>query len=317
MKKFVLYIVLVILLLSLGNNITVTEENTVLGSDPGNIKSFGHVAEDEEFIYYTSPRNDVSIYRATKDFSKKTEITKTTHGAHFLNTHENYIYFVDGNPGFLWKIKKDGSERRKPVLFRSMTNVIISGNRIYYRLNIIDGPWFEAEWVKPYVGSIYSCDLNGRNKKLISKKNIPRFVIDGNSIYYSDENYALWRMDTSGNNKENIYPTRCSLPEFDEKYLYFSDGNGVYRMDKQTLQKEVIYNDGIEERNLHGDWIYYTQNRDGDIYRISKDGKTKEILLESEVVTFNIAGTSVFFELYNEGLHRFDIETRNLTKLSD
>ena len=256
MKKFALYIALAILLLSLGNKATPLEDNTVLGSDPGNIQSQGHVTAEEEFIYYTSPKSDFSIYRATADFSKKEEITKTTLGAHFLNTHGDYLYFVDGNPGFLWKVKKDGSERRKPVLFRSMTNVIISGNRIYYRLNIIDGPWFEAEWVEPYVGSIYSCDLNGRNKKLISKENIPRFVIDGNFIYYSDENYALWRMDTSGNNKENIYPTRCSLPEFDEKHLYFSDGNGVYRMDKQTLQKDVIYNDGIEERNLQDDGIY-------------------------------------------------------------
>ncbi|MEE1301476.1 MAG: DUF5050 domain-containing protein [Bacteroidales bacterium] len=317
MKKFALYIVLALLLLSLGNNINLTEENIVLGSDPGNIQSHGHVTEDEAFIYYTSAQSDVSIYRATTDFSKKTEIIKTTLGAHFLNTHEDYIYFVDGLPGFLWKIKKDGSEKKKPVLFRNMTNVIISGNRIYYRLNLIDGLWFKAEWIEPFFGTIYSCDLNGGNKKLISKENILRFVIDNNFIYYSDESYALWRMDTLGNNKENIYPTRCSLPEFDEKYLYFSDGNGVYRMDKESLQKEVITEQALEARNLHGDWIYYTKDREGDIYRISKDGKRKELLLESDVVAFNIAGNSIFFELYNDGFYRFDIETRRLTKLSD
>ena len=317
MKKFALYIVLAILLLSLGNNIDLTKENVGLGSDPGNISSGGDVAEDEEFFYYAATKGDKNIYKAKKDFSEIKKIGTVNAGVNFLNNSGNYIYFVDGNPGFLWKIKKDGSERRKPVLFRSMTNVIISGNRIYYRLNIIDEPWFEAEWVEPYVGSIYSCDLNGRNRKLISKDKILRFVVDGDFIYYSDENYSLWRMDASGKNKENIYPTRCSLPEFDEKYLYFSDGNGVYRMDKENLRKEVITEQAIEARNLHGDWIYYTKNGDGDIYRMSKDGKKTELLLESDVVSFNIAGDFIFFELYDKGFYRFDIVTRKLTKLSD
>lgn len=233
-----------------------------------------------------------------------------------MNTSGDYLYFVEGYPGFVVKMSKNGGIKRT-IVRKQTTNVIISGNRIYYRLNIIDGPWFEAEWVEPYVGSIYSCDLNGRNKKLISKDKILRFVVDGNFIYYSDENYSLWRMDTSGNNKEYIYPTRCSLPEFDEKYLYFSDGNGVYRMDKETLRKEVITEQAIEARNLHGDWMYYTKDGEGDIYRMSKDGKTNELLLESDVVSFNVAGDYIFFELYGKGFYCFNIPEKELTKLSD
>ena len=70
MKKFALYIVLAILLLSLGNNIKPTEENAGLGSDPGNILSGGDVAEDEEFIYYAATKGDKNIYKAKKIFRK-------------------------------------------------------------------------------------------------------------------------------------------------------------------------------------------------------------------------------------------------------
>ena len=314
MKKFALYIVLVMLLLSLGNNIKPAEKNSVLGSDPGNIRSYGHVTEDDEFIYYTSPRNDYSIYRATKDFSKKTEIVKTTLGAQFLNVYGDYIYYVDGIPGFLWKTRKDGSEERQPVLFRQMTNVIISGERIYYRLNLLDGIWLKTEWLKPFLGTIYSCDLNGQNKKLISREEILRFVVDGNFIYYNKDS-SLWRVDIFGNNKELIHSQGGTLPEFDEEYLYFTAGGLVCRADKETLKKEVLCEENFAERNFHGNWIYHTEGRAGDIYRTSMDGKKKELLLESDVVTFNIAGNSIFFELYNDGFYRFDIENRKLTKL--
>ena len=316
MKKFALYIVLAILLLSLGNNIKPTGENTVLGSDPGNISSGGDVAEDEVFIYYAATKGDKSIYKAKKDFSENKKIGTVNAGVNYLNTSGDYLYFVEGDPGFVVKMSKNGAIKW-PVIMKQVTNVIISGDRIYYRLNLIDGILLKTEWLEPFLGSIYSCDLNGRNKKLISKEEILRFVVDGNFIYYSDENYSLWRMDTSGNNKENIYPTRCSLPEFDERYLYFSDGNGVYRMDKETLRKEVITEQAIEARNLHGDWIYYTKDREGDIYRMSKDGKKTELLLESDVVSFNIAGESIFFELYGKGFFRFDISEKELEKLSD
>ena len=316
MKKFALYIVLAILLLSLGNNINPTQKNTGLGSDPGNISSGGDVAEDEEFIYYAATKGDKSIYKAKKDFSENKKIGTVNAGVNYLNTSGDYLYFVEGYPGFVVKMSKNGG-MKWPVIMKQVTNVIISGDRIYYRLNLIDGIWLKTERLEPFLGSIYSCDLNGRNKKLISKEEILRFVVDGNFIYYSDENYSLWRMDTSGNNKENIYPTRCSLPEFDEKYLYFSDGNGVYRVDKETLRKEIITEQAIEARNLHGDWIYYTKDGEGDIYRMSKDGKKKELLLESDVVSFSVAGDSIFFELYGKGFFRFGISEKELTKLSD
>ena len=317
MKKLALYMIIIILLLSFLGNIKPEEKIATLGSDPGNISSGGDVTEDESFIYYAADKGDKSIYKARKDFSEKKKIGTVSAGVNYLNVSGDYLYFVEGSPGFVVKMSKNGGAKW-PVVLKQVSNVIISGDRIYYRLTLCDGIWIKTEWLKPYVGSIYSCDLNGRNKKLISKEEILRFVVDGDFIYYSDQNYFLWRMDTSGKNKKLINSAVCSLPEFDEKHLYFtSEGRHVYRMDKETLEKEVLSEIGIEERNLHDDWIYYTKDREGDIYRMSKDGKTNELLLESDVVSFSVAGNSIFFDLYNDGFYRFDIETRRLTKLSD
>ena len=238
-------------------------------------------------------------------------------GVNYLNTSGDYLYFVEGDPGFVVKMSKNGGIKW-PVIMKQATNVIISGDRIYYRLAPCDGIWLKVEKYADPWGSLYSCNLKGRDKKLISKEEILRFVVDGDFIYYSDQNYFLWRMDISGENKELINSAVCSLPEFDQKYLYFtSEGRYVYRMDKETLKKEVLAEKGIEARNLHGDWIYYTKDREGDIYKMSKDGKTNELLLESDVVSFSVAGNSIFFELYGKGFFRFDIPEKKLTKLSD
>ena len=321
MKKFALcmgvVVVFVILSLSILLNTSPKEADTGLGSDPGNILSGGEVAEDEDFIYYVAGKGDKDIYKAKKDFSENKKIGTVSAGVNYLNASGDHLYFVEGSPGFVVKMSKNGG-MMWPVVMKQVTNVIISGDRIYYRLTLCDGIWLKTEWLKPYVGSVYSCSMNGLDKKLISKDEIPRFVVDGDFIYYSDQNYFLWRMDTSGKNKELINSAVCSLPEFDEKYLYFtSEGRYVYRMDKETLEKEVLAEIGMEERNLHGDWIYYTKDRDGDIYRMSKDGKTNELLLESDVVSFQAAGDSLFFELYGKGFFRFDISEKKLTKLSD
>ncbi len=321
MKKFALctgaVVVVAILLMMILVNLNPKEEFTDLGSDPGNILSGGDIAEDEDFIYYVAGKGDKDIYKAKKDFSEKKKIGTVSAGVNYLNTARDYLYFVEGSPGFVVKMSKNGGVIW-PVIMKQVTNVIISGDRIYYKLTPCDGIWLKIEKYADDWGSLYSCNLNGMDKKLISKEEIPRFVIDGDFIYYSDKDYFLWRMDTSGKNKELINSAVCSLPEFDEKYLYFtSEGRYVYRMDKETLEKEVLAEVGMEERNLHGDWIYYTKDREGDIYRMSKDGNTKELLLESEVVSFNVAGDSIFFELYDKGFFRLDISEKELIKLSD
>ncbi len=325
MKKFALYIGLAILLLSLVSIIKPTEENTGLGSNPGNILNGGYFAEDEEFFYYKTFASSYmrsGLCKVNKESLKTTKLGTNILGAESLNVAGKYIYYTEGWPGFIWKINKNGTFRR-PVLLKDVTNVIISGDRIYYRLTLCDGIWLKTEWLKPYVGSIYSCDLNGRNKKLISKEEILNFVVDGDKIYYTDhtDNYSIWRMDTSGENKEKLHSKESSelkfcVPNFDEKYLYFTADDCLYRMDKETLKKDVLLKDSFSEMIVYGDSIFFSTSDERGIYRLSKDGTEKEHLFKGKFSGFNVAENSLFF-YYNEGIHRFDIQTRELTKLSN
>lgn len=328
MKKFALCIVpailLAMLLLSLSNNTNSAQEVAVLGNVPGNILNGGDVAQDEEFFYYTTSAasyRESGLYKVNKESLEKTKIANGN--VNNLNISGDYIYYVVGAPGSLWKMSKSG-RLKQPVVFSQMTNVIISGGRIYYRLTLCDGPWIKTEWLKPFLGSIYSCDLNGRNKKLISKDEILRFVVDGEIIYYIDhtDDYSIWKMDTSGKNREKLHSSKSSeinfsVPNFDEKYLYFTADDYLYRIDKETLEKEVLLKESFSDMIVYGDSIFFCTSDERGIYRLSKDGKKMEHLFKGRFSGFEVAENSLFFYYNKEGLHRFEIETRKLTKLSD
>ena len=325
MKKFALYIALAILLLSLGNNIKSAEEVTVLGNVPGNFLNGGYFVEDEKFFYYSDYADSwrkAYIYKVNKESLETTKLATTISRATCLNVADKYVYFTYGSSGSIWKINKNGFLCR-PVLFTQATDAIISEDRIYYRFDLLDGPLIDTEWLKPYVGSIYSCDLNGKNKKLISKEEILHFVVDGDKIYYTDhtDNYSIWRMDTSGENKEKLHSRESSEPEFcvpnfDEKYLYFTADNCLYRMDKETLKKDILLEDNFSEMIVYGDSIFFSTSDERGIYRLSKDGNEKEHLFKGKISGFYVAENSLFF-YYNKGRHHLDIETRELTKLLD
>ncbi len=330
MKKALLFIVLVMLLLLTSCSEKKEADISTLGNTPGNTGIGGVVTEDENYLFFTAYESEdspilLSPYRIYK-LNKEDGTIKTMdkgHIADFLNISGESIYYRNGSPGPVYKMNKNGGFRR-PVILKQTTNVIVSGDRIYYRLTPCDGIFFKIEKYADDWGSIYSCDLNGRDTKLISQEEILRFVVDGDTIYYADHNDgdSLWKMDTSGENKTKIYSGSASTPDFDDKYLYFTggDGNSLFRMDKESLQPELLSEDKFQFIVLSGDWIYYEEPYPSEtLGRISKDGKKKEILFTEDVSLHGVAKDSIIITMSKEEMqyYRFDIETKELTKLSD
>lgn len=331
MKKALLFIVLTFLLLFVSCGERKEADFSALGNTPGNIRISGDVAEDENYIFFTAYEPEgspilLSPFRIYK-MNKEDGIIKTIdkgHIADFLNISGESIYYRNGSPGFVYKMNKNGGFRR-PVILKQTTNVIISGDRIYYRLTPCDGIFLKIEQYADDWGSIYSCDLNGRDTKLISQEEILRFVVDVDTIYYADhtDGDSLWKMDTSGENKTKIYSGSASVPDFDDKYLYFTgaDGNSLFRMDKERLQPELLSDERFAFIVLSGDWIYYEEPYPSEtLGRISKDGKKTEILFTEDVSLHGVAKDLIIITKNDKEdgtYYRFNVETKELTKLSD
>lgn len=321
MKKALLFIVFAMLLLLASCGEKKEADISTLGNTPGNILLDGEVAEDDEFVYYTTDHGGKEIYKAKKDFSEKTKIAECRYGANYLNVSGDHLYFIDGYPGYVYKMNKNGGFKR-PIILKQTTNVIISGDRIYYKLTPSDGIFFKIEQYADDWGSIYSCNLNGRDKKLIVKEKISEFSVDGETIYYtnSEDGNSLWAIDTSEKNKRKLNSEYTFSPNFDDEYIYYvtTESFNVFRMNKKTLKVECISDESCNNMNLSGDWIYYSQRKyNGHLCRVSKDGKVKEVILDEPAFGINFAANSVFYLRQGEDpdRYRLDLENKEITKV--
>lgn len=315
MKKVLLFALVFILAVSSCKNEPDEFVSTYMGNTAGNIGNSGIVAEEESYCYYSGYLNDDALYRASKDFKTTEKIADSNLGFSQLNVYGSHIYYTDGSPGALQRMSLEGKDRRLLTL-RSVGNVHVGGDRVFYRASDFDDDW----------GKLYSCNLNGRKKKLLAKK-AREFCVDGNTIYYvnMEDGNSLWAMDVSGNDKRKLVDEDVLGLNFDEKYIYYNEWESfnIFRMDKQTLQTECISKEQCEEINLAGDWIYYCNRSDeGALYRISKDGSVKEKLADGRAATINVAADTVFFvrmaqKAEDWGWYMLNLDERREIKLAD
>ena len=310
MKKLLPYCFLVLLLFASCAAKSQVESQGKLGNTAGNIVNGGYVTENENFFFWATLSED-KIYKSNKDFSENKEIFEGKFGATELNVADGYIYFTDGIPGYLRKMTIDG-KNGKILTFFNVENVIVSGERIYYKT-------IEKEYGKE---TVYSCDLNGENQ-IFHTNNVSQFCIDGETIYYtkSDDGHSLWSIDLFGGNSRKLNSEHTINPIFDNKYIYYTTAENfnIFRMNKESLQTECINDERCASINIYGDWIYYGANRYlGPLCRMSKDGKIKEVLLDAPVAEINIVDNFVFYRLLENGAgrYRLDLKTGESTLCS-
>lgn len=313
MKKVMLLALVLLLAFLPYDNESDKDVNAQLGNTAGNIGKGGFVTEDENYCYYSELSGDYAIYRTSKDFKETEKIVGGRFGFAELNVCGDYIYYTDGRPGVLQRMSLDGKRRHKLITLRMVGNVVISGNRIYYRLSGFNDDW----------GKLYSCNLDGRKKKFLAKQ-VAGFCVDGDTLYYTnlEDDHSLWSMDVSGENKRKLIDREVYDIIVDERYVYYTDWGSkskLFRMEKETLRDECINEERCGGINLSGDWIYYSNLSDkNSLYRISKDGKLKEKLFDGNIASINIVADSVFFERIDKdfGWYRLDLNEKCVVKLA-
>ncbi len=134
------------------------------------------------------------------------------------------------------------------------------------------------------------------------------FRIDGEDLYYwgtafgfkADHDYKYDEPDTSnlerGLYRSNLDGSECTLISKDvsdnfvitNEWIFYTDkNNDLYRMKKNSAEKEMIYKqlrDNYQqftgELNIAGSWIYYRKSEEydqvGELWRVSIDGKINE-----------------------------------------
>ncbi|SHH90990.1 DUF5050 domain-containing protein [Clostridium grantii] len=294
----------------------VDENNTYeIGNTSGNLLIAGIIAEKGDWIYYSNVSDNMRLYKKKKDGSEQAILSERT--AYFVNVVGQWVYFYagfgdkeTGEPG-IYRVKSDGTQEEIIIsegLDENINHLVVIGQYIYYssmEFDLSDGA-VEHRVSEQSGDSLYKIKVDGSSKEKILDKTLGKFLIYGDSVYYSSKesnNYNdLYKKSLAGGAATKIISGITSEFLIEDKYIYFKDSEGfgnLYRKNIDAGEGEKIIED-VAYFNVDNDWIYYTKSKEittkisdnGDsvtdimntgLYRINKNGEeSQKVLTESK-----------------------------------
>lgn len=270
----------------------------IYGNTLGNIHSYGNVALQGDWIYYSYEQ--LGLWREKLDSSSKEKICDGY--ASDINVIGDWIYCNlfgliengDYNSSYLgfYKVKADGSEKIK-LFDKRIEAVNIVGEWIYY--------CSESEAGKPY-----KMKTDGTGRKHLNVFPTRCISVDGDWIYYQNgaDKSSLYRMDLNGENNQKISDVTSYRLDINISgdYVYVIGEYptlGLYKVKKDGSGSEKMLEDQLSYLNVVGEWVYYTNYKDG-IYRMKTDGTEKQKLYSGDVFGLCIAEDWIYFGKWSE-----------------
>jgi len=229
-----------------------------LGADGANQKLadnvFSYMAKKGDWIYYSSYSDGRRLYKYNVQTGE--DIKLYDYPAEYINVVDDTVYFasvmeVDTELRGIFSVSTDGGEATRLAGYDS-AGMVVYGDRIYF-INTSDSR------------RIYSMDLKGEDRKVVTRANASMMVISDGWIYYC--------------NTEGIYRVR-------------PDGSALRQLSTKSAS----------DMNIAGKKIYHcyvdTINNVGDqkLYCTSTDGSSTEELSEYTAVGMCVAGDYLYFQ---------------------
>lgn len=192
---------------------------------------------DNDIIWFTDYGDDGNYTIFKLQNGKKTKLSQADCFLKYV--HNNWIYYnyFENNRWTLYRMKMDGSSKKKLTGDADVTDSRISDNKIYYMDRLAK--------------TMREMNLDGSGKRAVGKLSesaVEIFDISGGTIYYTEDNQlkwtqSLWKMDIATGLK---------------KRLVFTDLNFNSHWER------------IENVSVLGDYVYYWL--EGRVYAVKKDG---------------------------------------------
>ena len=148
---------------------------------------------------------------------------------------------------------------------------------------------------------IKSVDKNGENLKTIATiyTSLSKFFIQENRIYYATNkgNGGIACLDLQGQNE--VIVVNESVQDFcvvDKTIFYTNGANQICKTSTSAKSICLAEEPKAQKIQVVGKWIYYFNENENALFRLSKDGKKDElvsVLVKNE--TYNVAGNYVYY----------------------
>lgn len=210
-----------------------------------------------------------------------------------MNIIDNTIYFIVGSPGYVYKLDLDNLQSKK-LFHKKVDHLMATDKFLFFR-----EPNDFGEYSR-----LYRTNLNGKDKKILSK-DVSRYVMDNHNIYYSSvDDSNLYSMDLSGENRTKVSDSKILSLGIWDKYIYYSNPDknyNLYRIEKNGTNEELISTDACWNINIFNNKIYYRkQSEGGNLYVMDLLGKNDRFIAKNNIARINVINEYIMFRRITE-----------------
>ena len=252
------------------------------GNSAGNIANGGYAAQDNGWIYYRNQNDEGKLYKVKVDGTENRKLSNNK--ASYINIMDGWIYFKSDYQ--INKIRIDGTDEKG--LYSS----------IGVHMNIVDNMIYSSNNYNEY---IYSSRLDGTKEDIIKySRDIGSMNVEGEYIYYSSSSNdnKLVKMNIADEKDIIIVDKRVEYINVIDESIFFIDKNDsrVYKADKNGHDLTRLNDVPSKNLNVHGKYMYYTNELDRAIYRQTKDGSSSaQKLNDMPSSHINIVNNGIFY----------------------
>lgn len=296
MKKFkkILLIILSIIIIVAILTIAILKINLlkkdIIGNSIGNIREYGYVAEDNEYIYFMSPDENGTlkgIYRIGKNLEKEPELLiKGDWDITGINAYKGKIYFVTLSSG----ISEEDTVDNK----------------------------------------IHSMKIDGSSHTVINdnefhNNNYEIYVVK-DKIYYIGKDQCIYSMNLDGSKKTRLNDQESGFVGINEKYIIYNVQKG--NTEESNIVTYIMNLDGTEAREITGSRLYCVNIIDDEIYYLDMDrhifkvkiGEKNATMISSTVAyNLNVSEDGIYYLRYigdeQQAIYKMDFNGENVEKL--
>lgn len=257
----------------------------VYGNSPDNIRQYGFVAKQGDWLYYKKFNAPTSIYgklyKINNNGSGDTKLSDDD--PDYINVLGNFIYYREQTSWNLFKIGTDGTGRTRLNTDR-VNYITVVDDWIYYS-NESDG------------GKIYKIRTDGSMRTKISEDRSHSLNIVGDLIYYRNpDDFFIYKIHTDGTGWTQVSNTRTSAVTVIGDWIYYSFDT-IYRMKTDGTNITKLSNDMVADYNIYDGWIYYIIKQAGSggmLYKTRLDG-SERIFVFTLVVRINAFSDWIYY----------------------
>lgn len=299
-----------------------TEQSAVVeyNSNTENISFGSFASENGGWIYYVYTdfigyfdNNKSHIYKVCNDGTEETLLYTHFDGIIDICSADEWIYFTGIKEGTVWsedfdynqdymsiyKIRTDGTEKTE----------LMSYNDSFHNLLVSDG-WIYFTIYKNKNYYLYKIRTDGSEPTILTGNAVQPNYIDniiGDWIYFHIQNqekyYKILKDGTQEKELSGSAKIKISSNIVDGWSYYTDAENNICKINMHNDEKIKLNSDYSRYVNAAGDWIYYVNNEDSNIYKIRTDGSERTRITdgiykdEYDLVTrMALAGDWLYYE---------------------